>query len=183
LLSDERIDKIVEIILERGGLTKELYDADGNKIDYYQVNATFFSALGEDERKLLLARAIQMFMPGLPQVWYLDLFAGTNDYAAAKKGRTASHKEINRTTLGMIDIELGLERPIVLDQLELIRMRNTSPAFDGELAVSGTEPHVLKMTWSHPEETLTLEADLRTHEFRVYRENDAGRENLIAPAA
>jgi sucrose phosphorylase len=71
----------------------------------------------------------------------------------------------------------------VLDQLELIRMRNTSPAFDGELSISGNEPHVLKMTWSHPEETLTLKADLRTHEFRVYRENDAGRENLIAPAA
>ncbi len=183
LLSDERIDDIVDTIIERGGLTKELYDADGNKIDYYQVNATFFSALGEDERKLLLARAIQMFMPGLPQVWYLDLFAGTNDYAAAKKGRTASHKEINRTTLGMIDIELGLERPIVLDQLELIRMRNTSPAFDGELSISGDEPHVIRMTWSHPEETLTLEADLRTHDFRVYRESDAGRENLMAPAA
>ena len=183
LLSDERIDKIVDTILERGGLTKELYDADGNKIDYYQVNATFFSALGEDERKLLLARAIQMFMPGLPQVWYLDLFAGTNDYAAAKKGRTASHKEINRTTLGMIDVELGLERPIVLDQLELIRMRNTSPAFDGELSISGDEPHILKMTWSHPEETLTLEADLQAHDFRVYLENDAGRKDLIAPAA
>ncbi len=183
LLSDERINDIVDTIIERGGLTKELYDADGNKIDYYQVNATFFSALGEDERKLLLARAIQMFMPGLPQVWYLDLFAGTNDYAAAKKGRTASHKEINRTTLGMIDIELGLERPIVLDQLELIRMRNTSPAFDGELSISGDEPHVIRMTWSHPEETLTLEADLRTHDFRVYRESDAGRENLMAPAA
>jgi sucrose phosphorylase len=183
LLSNERIDKVVDTILERGGLTKELYDADGNKIDYYQVNATFFSALGEDERKLLLARAIQMFMPGLPQVWYLDLFAGTNDYAAARKGRTAGHKEINRTSLGMIDIELGLERPVVLDQLELIRMRNTSPAFDGELSISGDEPHVLKMTWSHPEETLTLEADLRTHDFRVYREHDAGRENLIAPAA
>ncbi len=27
-------------------------------------------------KKMLLARAIQMFMPGKPQVWYLDLFAG-----------------------------------------------------------------------------------------------------------
>ena len=85
LLSDERIDATIERIIERGGMTKNLYSADGKKIDYYQVNATFFSALGEDEHKLRLARAIQMFMPGLPQVWYLDLFAGTNDYAAAKR--------------------------------------------------------------------------------------------------
>ena len=183
LLSDERIDRIVETIIDRGGLTKELYDADGNRIDYYQVNATFFSALGEDERKLLMARAIQMFMPGLPQVWYLDLFAGTNDYAAAKKGRTAGHKEINRTTLGIIDIELGLERPVVLDQLELIRLRNSSRAFDGELSVSGGEPHLLQMTWEHPEETVTLEANLERHDFRIYCVNEAGRKELFAPAA
>ena len=183
LLSDERIDRIVETIIDRGGLTKELYDADGNRIDYYQVNATFFSALGEDERKLLMARAIQMFMPGLPQVWYLDLFAGTNDYAAAKKGRTAGHKEINRTTLGIIDIELGLERPVVLDQLELIRLRNSSRAFDGELSVSGAEPHLLQMTWEHAEETVTLEANLDTHDFRIYCVNEAGSKELFAPAA
>ena len=128
-------------------------------------------ALGEDERKLLLARAIQMFMPGLPQVWYLDLFAGTNDYAAAKRGRTAGHKEINRTTLEIIDIELGLKRPIVRDQLDLIRLRNISPAFDGELDILTTKLHRLHITWKHPEATATLKADLRKHSFTVYHGN------------
>mgnify|MGYP000219919284 CR=1 FL=1 len=55
--------------------------------------------------------------------------------------------------------------------------------FPGHYFDSGDEPHILKMTWSHPEETLTLEADLQAHDFRVYRENDAGRKDLIAPAA
>jgi sucrose phosphorylase len=109
-----------------------------------------------------------MFMPGLPQVWYLDLFAGTNDYAAAKRGRTAGHKEINRTTLQLIDIEQGLQRPVVLDQLELIRLRNTSPAFAGEMEVHKTKPHRLHITWRHPEATATLKADLRKHRFTVY---------------
>jgi sucrose phosphorylase len=183
LLSDEIIHSTVEYIICRGGLTKELYDADGKKIDYYQVNATFFSALGEDESKLLLARAIQMFMPGVPQVWYLDLFAGTNDYAAAKKGRTASHKEINRTTLGLIDIELGLERAIVLDQLDLIRLRNTSPAFEGDMELLESEPRELCIRWQHPEETLTLEADLHDRTFRIYREEAGGRELLLSSAS
>jgi sucrose phosphorylase len=169
LLSDEEIDATVESIIERGGLTKNLYGADGKKIDYYQVNATFFSALGEDEQKLRLARAIQMFMPGVPQVWYLDLFAGTNDYAAAERGRTAGHKEINRTTLKMIDIESGLKRPIVLDQLELIRLRNTSPAFKGEMKVFETDPQLLHISWQHPEATVTLKADLHNHSFTVYQ--------------
>jgi sucrose phosphorylase len=180
LLSDEQIEATMQRIIERGGRTKNLYDADGNKIDYYQVNATFFSALGEDEQKLRLARAIQMFMPGVPQVWYLDLFAGVNDYAAAERGRTAGHKEINRTTLKLIDVEMGLERPVVLDQLELIRLRNVSPAFRGELRIIESEPHKLHMSWHHPEATATLQADLQTHRFAVSQHNGDDEEILMS---
>jgi sucrose phosphorylase len=180
LLDDEQIGATVEHIIERGGLTKNLYDADGRKIDYYQVNATFFSALGEDEQKLRLARAIQMFMPGVPQVWYLDLFAGTNDYAAAERGRTAGHKEINRTTLKLIDIETGLKRPVVRDQLDLIRLRNVSPAFAGKMKIFETEPHLLHISWQHPEATVSLKADLRKHSFTVYQCDGADEEVLMS---
>jgi sucrose phosphorylase len=179
LLRDEDIDATIERITARGGMTKNLYGADGRKIDYYQINATFFSALGEDEQKLRLARAIQMFMPGLPQVWYLDLFAGTNDYAAAQRGRTAGHKEINRTTLKEIDIESGLRRPVVQDQLKLIRLRNTSPAFAGEMKILASEPHQLHISWQHPEATATLKADLRNHRFTVYQGDGAKEEVLM----
>ena len=75
LLTDDEIDDIMNIVLERGGRVKNLYDSEGNKISYYQVNATYFSALGEQEDKFLLARVIQLFVPGIPQVWYLDIFA------------------------------------------------------------------------------------------------------------
>lgn len=51
-------------------------DLHGQKNVYYQVNAAYYSALGESDSKMLLARALQLFMPGKPQVWYLDLFAG-----------------------------------------------------------------------------------------------------------
>jgi len=180
LLSDELIDATIARIIERGGLTKNLFDSSGRKIDYYQVNATFFSALGENEGKLLLARAIQMFMPGLPQVWYLDLFAGKNDYTAAALGRTAGHKEINRTTLTRTDIEAGLQRPVVLDQLELIRLRNTSPAFRGEMKIHDTEPHLLHIAWQHPQATTRLKADLRTHDFTVYLDEGAGEKVYLS---
>ena len=39
-------------------------DLHGQKNIYYQVNATYFSALGEDERKMLLARALADFYAG-----------------------------------------------------------------------------------------------------------------------
>jgi sucrose phosphorylase len=167
LLADEKIEAAMERIIERGGRVKNLYGPDGRKIAYYQVNATYFSALGEDERKLVLARAIQMFMPGIPQVWYLDLFAGENDYAAADAGGVAGHKEINRTTLALADAEAALQRPVVRDQIELIRLRNTSLAFAGEMEVLSSAAHELHIVWRHREATATLKANLRTLDFTV----------------
>ena len=154
-------------IMDRGGRVKNLYGPDGKKISYYQINATFFSALGEDERKLRLARAIQMFMPGIPQVWYLDVFAGKNDYEAADKGGPAGHKEINRTTLDNSDIDQGLSRIVVRDQLELMRLRNKSPAFEGELEIHDSDRHQLHLTWRNGGCVATLNADLRGYGFSV----------------
>ena len=110
LLSNERIEELINLLVKRGGHVKELH---GKKNIYYQVNATYFSALGEDEKKLLLARAIQMFMPGKPQVWYLDLFAGTNDYEGMRRAGKDGHKEINRTNLTLTQIEERLNLPVV----------------------------------------------------------------------
>lgn len=180
LMTDEEIDAIIERVINRGGRVKNLYGPDGTKISYYQVNATFFSALGEDEQTLLLARAIQMFMPGIPQVWYLDLFAGKNNYEAADGGGVAGHKEINRTTLANAEIEEGLKRPIVLNQLELMRLRNTSPAFNGELEIGDTDEHHLHMTWKNGACSATLVANLQDHSFTITHTDDAGEEHLLS---
>ena len=179
LLSDEEIQGVIDNILERGGRIKNLYGADGKKIAYYQVNATYFSALGEDEQKLLLARAIQLFTPGIPQVWYLDLFAGKNDYAAADRGGTGGHKEINRTTLSLTDIESGLETEVVQDQLKLLRLRNSHPAFSGELEIKSTEPHRLHLTWRNGNHVAILEAGLRSHSFNVSHTDYAGNFSVM----
>lgn len=174
LLSDAEIDVVVQNILDRGGRIKNLYAANGKRIAYYQVNATYFSALGEDDQKLLLARAIQLFAPGIPQVWYLDLFAGKNDHEAADRGGTGGHKEINRTTLSLHDIEAGMAKRVVLDQLDLIRLRNTHPAFHGSLQVGETEPYQLRLTWRLYACMATLEADLRDHSFTISHSNGGG---------
>ncbi|MFI1744441.1 glycosidase [Thalassobellus sediminis] len=172
LLEDDEIEAIMSIIMERGGRVKNLYDPSGNKISYYQVNATFFSALGESEQKLLLARAIQMFMPGMPQVWYLDVFAGANDYNAADKGGSGGHKEINRTNLTMQDVEDGLKKEIVKNQLEIIRLRNTSKAFLGTVKINDTSDSELDILWENGDDYAQLKANLVTHTFTVtYSEN------------
>jgi sucrose phosphorylase len=173
LLEDTEIENIMNTIMERGGRVKNLYDPSGNKISYYQINATFFSALGEDEEKLLLARAIQMFMPGIPQVWYLDIFAGKNNYEAADNGGSAGHKEINRTTLSMQDIEQGLKTEVVNKQLEIIRLRNTSNAFSGQVEINDAVDSIIDIRWVNGKTIAHLKANLQTKGFTIdHTEND-----------
>jgi sucrose phosphorylase len=167
LLADAEIESIMNAIMERGGRVKNLYDPSGNKISYYQINATFFSALGEDEQKLLLARVIQMFMPGIPQVWYLDVFAGKNNYQAADNGGSAGHKEINRTTLTNQDIEQGLKTEVVNKQLEIMRLRNTSNAFSGTIAINDTIDTIIDIKWVNGTTVAHLKANLETNRFTI----------------
>lgn len=167
LLEDNEIETIMSTIMERGGRIKNLYGPSGKKISYYQVNATFFSALGENEQKLLLARAIQMFMPGIPQVWYLDIFAGKNNYEAADKGGSGGHKEINRTSLSVNDIEKGVTTDVVTGQLEIMRLRNTSKAFDGEIKINDTSKNEIDILWKNGNAFAHLKANLKTYRFSI----------------
>lgn len=167
LLEDSEIESIMNTIIERGGRVKNLYDPSGKKISYYQVNATFFSALGEDEKKLLLARAIQMFMPGIPQVWYLDIFAGKNNYKAADKGGSGAHKEINRTTLSEQEIEQALQTELVKNQLKIMRLRNTIKAFSGQIKINDVSKESLGISWLNNKSKAHLEANLKTFNFSI----------------
>ncbi len=167
LLNDNEIETIMNKIMERGGRVKNLYDPSGKKISYYQINATYFSALGEDERKLLLARAIQLFMPGTPQIWYLDLFAGKNNYEAADKIGNGGHKEINRTNICMQEVKEGLKTDIVLNQLQLMRLRNTSKAFLGDIRINESSENVIDIKWINKNDFAHLKANLQTHAFTI----------------
>ena len=172
LLEDKEIESIMNTIMDRGGRVKNLYDPSGEKLSYYQVNATFFSALGEVEQKLLLARAIQMFMPGIPQVWYLDLFAGTNNYVAADKAGSAGHKEINRTSLSKEEIEQGLQKKVVKNQLKIMRLRNTLKAFSGQINIREVSTNKLSILWLNKNSSAQLEANLETFIFSISYEED-----------
>lgn len=171
LLPDERIQGLIDTLVARGGYVKNLH---GAKNMYYQVNATYYSALGEDDRKMLLARAVQLFMPGKPQVWYLDLFAGRNDYAAMERAGKDGHKEINRTNLTANDIESRLALDVVQKQLALMKARNTFDVFSPDAAISAdADGSRLKLTWAAAGETAVFDTDFADCSFRItIRDND-----------
>lgn len=165
ILSDEDIEDMIQTIVGRGGFVKDLH---GAKNMYYQVNATYYSALGDDDKKMLFARAIQMFMPGKPQIWYLDLFAGKNDHEAVKRAGAGGHKEINRTNLSLEAINDAMNKDVVKKQLELLRFRNTNPAFgfDAKLDIK-TEGKVMTFTWENAGNKATLVADFEDYSFEI----------------
>lgn len=165
LLPEEDIQVLIDLIVSRGGMVKNLH---GQKNLYYQVNATYYSALGESDDKMLLARAIQMFMPGKPQIWYLDLFAGKNDHEAVRRAGESGHKEINRTNLSKENIAEGLKKPIVQKQLELIWMRNTWSVFSEDAKVEVyCEGDLLTIGWELGEAFARLRVDFASGSYTI----------------
>ncbi|MBA3873123.1 MAG: sucrose phosphorylase, partial [Anaerolineae bacterium] len=82
LLPVNEIDELVNTIHQRSH--DESLKATGSaarNLDLYQVNCTFYDALGGSDSEYLLARALQFFAPGIPQVYYVGMLAGHNDVA------------------------------------------------------------------------------------------------------
>lgn len=177
LLSEERIQNLIDTIVGRGGYVKDLH---GQKNMYYQVNATYYSALGEEDAKMLLARALQLFMPGKPQIWYLDLFAGKNDHEAVKRAGAGGHKEINRTNLTTEQMEEALKKPVVARQLELLRFRGTCPAFakESKIIVNSNDNH-MEFIWENAGYQAKLTADLKTCEYMITETTPDGQTRTL----
>ena len=86
LLPDEEVEKVKEQMYKQGANVKKIYSSEAyNNLDIYQVNTTYYSALGNNDAAYLLARAIQFFAPGIPQVYYVGLLAGKNDDEMVQK--------------------------------------------------------------------------------------------------
>ena len=80
LLTPEQVRALVEgIHVHSGGQSRQATGWAASNVDVYQVNCTYYDALGRDDASFLLARAIQFFTPGIPQVYYVGLLAGGND--------------------------------------------------------------------------------------------------------
>lgn len=144
---------------ERGGNVNRILSAShAGGVDVHQLNCTYYSALGSDDERYVAARAIQLFARGVPQVYYVGLLAGVNDLVAVD--RTGDGRAVNRHDYPAEEIAAALGRPVVRRVLDLVRLRNTHPAFDGELSVEAPGDRVVRLGWSHGDARLALEVDL-----------------------
>jgi sucrose phosphorylase len=159
LLTPEQVDALVEgIHVRTGGQSRAATGAAASNLDVYQVNSTYYAALGSDDLRYLIARAIQFFVPGIPQVYYVGALVGGNDTEMLQA--TGVGRDINRHNYSRDEIARDLVRPVVRALNGLARFRNTHPAFDGELTFAATEPGCT-FTWRAGVAWAALEVDAR----------------------
>jgi sucrose phosphorylase len=161
LVPDHELDALVEAIHHAShNQSRQATGAAASNLDLYQVNCTYFDALGGDDTKYLLCRAVQFFLPGVPQVYYAGLLAGSNDMALL--ARTGVGRDINRPYYSEADIWQALERPVVQRLIALIQLRNSHPAFEGNFKLLLFSKHTITMEWRHGDEFATLEVNFKT---------------------
>jgi sucrose phosphorylase len=174
LLDDDQIDALVEGIHERTeGSSRAASGHAASNLDVYQVNSTYYHALGRADDAYLLARAIQLFAPGTPQIYYVGLLAGENDVELLQK--TGVGRDINRHYFNSEEIDSALQKPVVQSLFDLIRLRNESPAFDGSFTVAETGQSSLSLHWTANDAAIALEVDLAARAGRIVEDRDGHR--------
>ncbi|TLS51572.1 sucrose phosphorylase [Paenibacillus antri] len=168
--------KVVDTCVSRGS-TLSLIVSDEHKgeggFDVHQIGGTYYSVLGKDDDAYMAGRAIQFFAPGIPQVYYVGLLAGENDYEAVKA--TGENRAMNRHNYTLEEIESSLRKDVVQRLLELIRFRNDYPAFDGQFRVLDSAKDEVRLSWEKGASRCTLFVDLASMKTTIEYVDDEGK--------
>jgi sucrose phosphorylase len=166
LIPPVELDALVEQIhINSNGQSRQATGLAASNLDLYQINCTFYDALGRNDDDYLLARAIQFFAPGVPQVYYVGLMAGVNDMAQLAKSGVG--RDINRHCYTPAEVEQALQRPVVQSLFELILFRNQHPAFNGMFSLPETEDSEIALRWDNGEDWALLEVDLASGQYKI----------------
>ncbi|WP_099467103.1 sucrose phosphorylase [Konateibacter massiliensis] len=178
LLPNEEIERTKEDIFKFGANVKKIYNtAAYNNLDIYQVNCSYYSALGDDDAAYLLARAVQFFAPGIPQVYYVGLLAGKNDLKLLEETKVG--RNINRHYYTLDEIDTEVERSVVQSLLKLMEFRNTHSAFDGEFHMLSSDEGELMIERVNGKHKAVLHADFKSKHLSVTYTDEAFAEKKL----
>lgn len=124
----------------------------------YQLTCTFYEALQRNDDAYVAARAIQLFAPGIPQVYYVGLLVGCNDTELMEQ--TGEARDINRHHYTVDEAIEAMNNPVAQRQLALMQLRSTHPAFDGSFELHYSNDSNLSMGWRNGEHSCHLFVDL-----------------------
>ena len=178
LMEEKEIENTLEILYKQGSNVKKKYSGpEYQNLDIYQVNCTYYSALGSNDDAYITARTIQFFAPGVPQVYYVGLLAGENDIELVEK--THQGRDINRHNYSLDEIRVEVEKPVVKRLLKLMEFRSNYPAFNGEFSRAESDEDSLVLDWSLGDHQATAYIDLKYFKTKIiYKDKETFR-NII----
>lgn len=125
----------------------------------YQLTCTYYDALKRNDDAYIAARAIQLFAPGIPQVYYVGLLAGHNDHEL--KDATGELRDINRHRYTLEEVDNAVKQPVVRRLLQLMEFRSTYPAFNGVFHLQYSNESSVAMCWRDGTHSCELFVDLK----------------------
>ena len=170
ILTPEEVKYTSQELYKVGANVKKKYSsAEYHNLDIYQINTTFYSALGDDDRKYFMARLLQVFAPGIPQIYYVGMLAGKNDIKLLEE--TKEGRNINRHYYTREEVAEEVKRPVVASLLKLFTFRNTEAAFDleGNIEVETPSENEIRIVRMNKDQThkAELKANLKTLDYQV----------------
>lgn len=181
LMPDEEVLETKRKVFEINPEINEIYKdrhmtVNFSKFEAYQINCTYYDALGSEDERYILARAVQFFAPGIPQVYYVGLFAGRNDFAFYQRSKQG--RDINRHYYSLPEISEEMTRPVVQKMYRLMCLRNSHEAFNGEFRLLASDGHTLHIRWEKGASYAELLADFSTLTYSI-RYTEDGKERTF----
>jgi sucrose phosphorylase len=171
LVPDKELDELVEIIHNNSqGESRQATGAAASNLDLYQVNCTYLDALAGDSTSYLLARAVQFFLPGIPQVYYMGLLMGHNDMELLHS--TGVGRDINRHYYTPQEVDQALESDSVQLFLRLINLRNQHASFEGVFSMLESDNHSIILKWTNGDSWSELSIDFQSLNHQLQYTND-----------
>lgn len=169
LMPDDEVQdtkmKVYELNPGTAKIFSELRGPLNRSFNTYQINCSYYSAVGEDDDRYLLTRAVQLFAPGIPQIHYQGLLAGRNDFELFEK--TRQPRDVNRHNYTLEEIAQEVKRPVVQKLLDLLRFRNTHPAFGDSCILQDCGEHELVILRQNGDAWARLRADFEQAKYEI----------------
>ena len=118
----------------------------------HQINATLPNIVANDTAYVAM-RAVQFFLPGEPQVYYVGLFNGMDDVELFN--RTEQGRDVNRHHYTPAEIEKALSEPVSQAIIALARLRKLK-AFHGSFSWAVTGHDSIELRWDNDDDSLSL---------------------------
>jgi sucrose phosphorylase len=178
LIPDDKLQEVIDDVSQRSSDTIYLKSASNlhSVGAIYQLTTTFYDAMRRNDNAYACARAIQMFVPGIPQIYYVGLVAGQNQVELTEE--TGDPRSGNRQYFELDEYRDLLHSEVTQRVLEVMKFRNTHPAFDGRFELHYSNSSSICLKWINGDDFAHLFVDLNYNSATITYTQDGLEKEL-----